>query len=438
MNSVDDNVELAAQSAKNFPSRDALLLALQQQIALNSELQSQVALHAEKIEILQEQLRLAIAQRFGKSSEKTDPNQRELFNEAEWLAEQPEPELDAEAPDEDAPANKKKKGRKGLNPDLPRERIEHPLSEEERAGAVDTFWTKVKEELHIDPARACVREIWQEKAVFETDGERQIVAAQRPKHPLGKCIASVELLAWIIVAKYADYGVDRWRKAFEAIAAQLDEIKGEHGRVVDTEDRQQAQGGLAATEPGFEFLVEAKKIRIDFQNLTEVRVNYYLMDIELLFSRNPFVQQYSGQFSTIRPNLSRLVDLPQDKAKIEFDLPEELRSSNVLVEVTGAGKTRSQAYYANSLAVQIVENYGQVRVTHQATRKPLSKVYVKVYARTTDGRVRFYKDGYTDLRGRFDFTSLNTNELDSVQRFALLIYSNDHGAVVREASPPKR
>ena len=111
MNSVDDNVELAAQSAKNLPSRDALLLALQQQIALNSELQSQVALHAEKIEILQEQLRLAIAQRFGKRSEKTDPNQRELFNEAECLAEQPEPELDAEAPDEDAPANKKKKPR---------------------------------------------------------------------------------------------------------------------------------------------------------------------------------------------------------------------------------------------------------------------------------------------------------------------------------------
>ena len=55
-----------------------------------------------------------------------------------------------------------------------------------------------------------------------------------------------------------------------------------------------------------------------------------------------------------------------------------------------------------------------------------------------DGSVQFYKDGYTDLRGRFDYTSLNTNELDSVARFALLILSDEHGAVVREADPPKR
>ena len=39
---------------------------------------------------------------------------------------------------------------------------------------------------------------------------------------------------------------------------------------------------------------------------------------------------------------------------------------------------------------------------------------MKVYARMKDGNVRFYKDGYTDLRGCFDYTSLNTNELDFV------------------------
>ena len=31
-----------------------------------------------------------------------------------------------------------------------------------------------------------------------------IVAAQRPPHPLGKCIASVQLLAYILISKYAD------------------------------------------------------------------------------------------------------------------------------------------------------------------------------------------------------------------------------------------
>ena len=55
-----------------------------------------------------------------------------------------------------------------------------------------------------------------------------------------------------------------------------------------------------------------------------------------------------------------------------------------------------------------------------------------------DGRVKFYKDGYTDLRGRFDFASLNTNDLDVATKFSILILSDEYGAVVREATPPKR
>jgi hypothetical protein len=52
--------------------------------------------------------------------------------------------------------------------------------------------------------------------------------------------------------------------------------------------------------------------------------------------------------------------------------------------------------------------------------------------------VKFFKDGYTDFRGRFDYVSLNTNELDNTEKLALLILSEEHGAVIREADPPKR
>ena len=102
------------------------------------------------------------------------------------------------------------------------------------------------------------------------------------------------------------------------------------------------------------------------------------------------------------------------------------------------GQTKSQAYYSHSLALQTIENYGQVRVTHGETGKPIPKTYVKVYAQMQNGSVRFYKDGYTDLRGRFDYTSLNTNELDFVSKFSLLVMNDEYGAVVREANPPKR
>ena len=35
-------------------------------------------------------------------------------------------------------------------------------------------------------------------------GEQRIAAAPRQPHPLGKCIASVSLLTYILIAKYAD------------------------------------------------------------------------------------------------------------------------------------------------------------------------------------------------------------------------------------------
>ena len=88
--------------------------------------------------------------------------------------------------------------------------------------------------------------------------------------------------------------------------------------------------------------------------------------------------------------------------------------------------------------VQMSENYGQVRVLDAASRKPLPKVYVKVYVRMADGQVKFYKDGYTDLRGRFDYASLNTNDLDAAAKFSILVLSEEHGAVVRDALPPKQ
>jgi hypothetical protein len=105
--------------------------------------------------------------------------------------------------------------------------------------------------------------------------------------------------------------------------------------------------------------------------------------------------------------------------------------------VTAAGKTRSAAYYANAMDVKFTESYGQVRVTDGAG-KPLSKVYVKVYARLGDGSVKFHKDGYTDHRGRFDYTTVSTPERQPINRFAVLVLSEERGALIREATPPQQ
>lgn len=241
-----------------------------------------------------------------------------------------------------------------------------------------------------------------------------------------------------IVAKYEAFPVDQWQQAFANVGAQLEEIDANAATIIDQEDRTQQQTNLAASQPSFEFRVEDRKVHLNYQHLAAVDVHYYRMDIELLFSRNPFVQQFSNQFAYIRPNGSQRVELPREATSHVFALPEPFQQGNVLVEIVAAGQTKTQAYYANTMAVQVVDSYGQLRVATANPGKPISTAYVKVYAKMQDGSVQFYKDGYTDLRGRFDYASLNTDELLSVDKFSLLIISDEHGAVIREANPPQR
>ena len=159
------------------------------------------------------------------------------------------------------------------------------------------------------------------------------------------------------------------------------------------------------------------------------------MEVELLFSRRPFVSDDTEQFTFVLPNGTQSVKLPVAENHV-FALPDKYREGNVMIEIEAGGIRKAKAYYANRLRVEVTESYGRVRVTGEENAKPLPSTYVKVYARMNDGRVKFYKDGYTDLRGKFDYVSLNTGQLDDVDRFAVLVLNDEAGAMIREAKPP--
>ncbi len=241
-----------------------------------------------------------------------------------------------------------------------------------------------------------------------------------------------------ITARYAEYPVIRWRNKFLEISNQLAEIKGEKGKVVDQDSREVMMTDLASKEPALDFQIEGGKIKLNFANLSECRVNYYFMDIEFLFSTSPFAKDYGRQFSYIFPNKTDTLKLQDGEKSLVIDIPAELLSKNVLVEINGSGKNVTRTYYANTMNVKLEENYGQIKVAEQETGKNISAAYVKVYARLQGGNVIFFKDGYTDLRGRFDYTSLNTDEITQVEKFSILIMSEKNGSVVKEANPPKR
>jgi len=178
--------------------KDAKLQARQRHLDDKDDLIREQEKH---IRLLEEYLRLAKVQRFCASSEKL-PFQSDLFDEAEL--EVALSDFEARLPDDELVRPRPKTRQRGFSENLPRVQIHLRLSDAEKADADKTFFTKVKEELDFVPAQVRVLEYWQEKAVFERDGHEAIVAARRPAHPLGKCFASVSLLAHIIVSKYAD------------------------------------------------------------------------------------------------------------------------------------------------------------------------------------------------------------------------------------------
>ncbi len=241
-------------------------------------------------------------------------------------------------------------------------------------------------------------------------------------------------------AMWADYPVDHWRNRFKHILAQVDQIKGGDTKAVDEKDNSQRQTALASQAESFDFEISAGLAKLKYQNVKQVKVNYYEMDIELLFSRSPFAQDELDGFSMIRPNVTQSVLLQTDergKGSHEFELSPEMRNKNVLVEVVAGDQAKSQPYFAHSLDVQVQEKFGQVHVTDDETGRAIPKTYVKVYARLRDGSIRFHKDGYTDLRGRFDYVSQSNRSIDGIQRFSILILSGEKGAVIRQADRPQ-
>ncbi len=95
------------------------------------------------------------------------------------------------------------------------------------------------------------------------------------------------------------------RKALEAgqDIASVTSLDGNSSRQQKmlTDGREARQTEAAAETPTLDLSNQDGVMSIDYRNLTDVRVNYYLMDIELLFSRNPFVARSGDRVRSLSP-----------------------------------------------------------------------------------------------------------------------------------------
>ena len=64
----------------------------------------------------------------------------------------------------------------------------------------------------------------------------------------------------------------------------------------------------------------------------------------------------------------------------------------------------------------MIEAYGELKVTDK-DNNPLPKVYVKVFSQKkgqSDSQAHFFKDGYTDIRGKFEYAQTSSAKLNEV------------------------
>jgi transposase len=182
----------------------------------------------QRILALEELLANLTKRHFGTSSEKSGPQQIELFNEAEMLADQAEAAELIEATTTIAEHERRKKKRISIPEELERIEIIHDLPEAEKICPHDQtelkrIGSETHEQLDIVPAQVRVLKHIRYKYACPCC-EQHLATARKPKQPIEKSIASPGLLASIAIQKFVD-GLPLYRQLaiFKRIGVALDD-----------------------------------------------------------------------------------------------------------------------------------------------------------------------------------------------------------------------
>lgn len=185
---------------------------LLQQLVL--ELRKQLAKLLREKRGLEHELQKLARQLFGRRSEKIDPNQLTLpeltalldsvgADAVETVPETPLPKMPKQS-------RRKRRSRKERFADLPRERVEHPLAEDERNCPCcerprTVIRYEVSEQIEYRPSVFLVIEHARPVAVCSHGCEEAPVIAPKPPQPIDKGLPGPGLLAHVAVSKFSDH-----------------------------------------------------------------------------------------------------------------------------------------------------------------------------------------------------------------------------------------
>lgn len=237
-----------------------------------------------------------------------------------------------------------------------------------------------------------------------------------------------------IAEVYKAYSVKAWQEKFAALLTQIAEIEHPERGVFDEADDGGAASGLSLCA------VDRRKIAVASRALKDCKLTAHPVDLEMLFSRNPFLtDSLPGRSLFVRPVWETRIAFASNGKPTEVKLPKELVAyGNLLLVATAAdGAVRTTLTHAfREPEVRLLRAQGRLFVRDDEGR-PVPGAYVKVYARPAGGgEVRFHKDGYTDLRGTFDYASVSSEHSTPPAAFAIFVSDRKAGNIVLSDIPP--
>ena len=240
--------------------------------------------------------------------------------------------------------------------------------------------------------------------------------------------------------EYLDYPILSWRNLFVEIANQLSEFE-ETDLQKDplSTGKDQTTKEKAESTPHFTAEIKESKIQVQYRNQRELRVEFYKIDLEILFTQDPFEAKLDSSLTNVLPFLVQTTPVAHKNSleSVSIPIPMNIASNNLLIKVVdSAHKSLILKYLPFTLKASVNQEHGILKLLHPETLKPIPKLYVKCFAKMANGLTRFFKDGYTDLRGSFDFASMNTSGASGAQKFRLLVLAKEFGAGLFESGMP--
>lgn len=262
-----------------------------------------------------------------------------------------------------------------------------------------------------------------------------------------------------IVERYSSFSDISWRKRFAKVKEQLMEYDGlqeikDEELEEDKKIRHRSNQILSKKTEYFqvELSPELDALDITHMNIDEVELKYYALDLELVFSKDPFLdanlKNISFLHSQERQTVKLTSSLPLNSenqfdsipTSMKFKLPSFTKPHVVYIGTKNFSKSEVIKVFPAKFKAEVISQVGIIKIRSKLNNRLIPGAYVKVFAKFLNENVpKFYKDGYSDFTGAFDYSSLNSGILDKVEKFSILVKvvsEEEGGEMVLDAQKP--